>query len=100
MNSGLPSHLSTEINRTLIFCHVVKYRLLCGKITRSLHGPRRTEHNDTAAYHLRDSLASELADWHRETQNLDIFPQSLPSLSSQSRSSFLSKDWHEVIYHN
>lgn len=89
-----------DINRTLIFVHIVNYRLLCGKIMRSLHSPKKTEQNEVMIRYLRDELASELEDWHRKTGDLKLPDQDASSDLPHRRSSFLCKEWYEVIYHN
>jgi hypothetical protein len=90
---NMESWTALDMNRTSIFVHIVKYRLLCGKIMRAFHGPKKAEHNEAMICCLRDDLASELEDWQRKTRDLS-------SETPQRPSSFLSKEWYEVIYHN
>jgi hypothetical protein len=96
------SRLATDasFNKTSIFVHVVKYRLLCGKIVRKLHSPKKAGDNETMMHYLRDDLASELADWQRKSHELKLPEQRISSPTSQSQSSFLSKEWYEVLHHN
>ncbi len=99
-NSELVSGFDSCLNRTLIFVHVTKYRILCGKIMRVLHNPKREGNNDGAMRRLRDGLATELSEWQLKTRDLDLPEFDLSSTMPQNRSSFQSKEWYEVLYNN
>ena len=99
-NSEFGCGVNSQFNRTSIFVHILKYRLICGKIMRVLHGPKRTDHSDSTRRRLRDELASELGEWQLKTGELNL-PESPPFSSiSQTPSSFRSKEWYEVLYSN
>lgn len=99
IRSGL-SDRDISFNRTAIFVHIVRYRLLCGKIMRSLHGLKQPQHNERDIYLLRDSLASQLDDWYHDTSTLELLDADSNSPLPQHRSSFLSREWYEIIYNN
>ena len=89
INSEITAGTNPDFNKTSIFVHVVKYRILCGKIVSTLHSPKKAEHSDTMMRQLRDCLTSELEDWHYKTQELKLTEQTISSLACQNRSSFL-----------
>ncbi|KFY84848.1 hypothetical protein V500_08949 [Pseudogymnoascus sp. VKM F-4518 (FW-2643)] len=99
VNSGL-SDRDQSFNRTAVFVHIVRYRLLCGKIMRSLHGLKKPQHNERDIYLLRDSLASQLDDWFRDTSTLELLDAGSNSPLPHHRSSFRSREWYEIIYNN
>lgn len=99
VSSGLCDR-NHSFNRTAIFVHIVRYRLLCGKIMRSLHGLKQPQHNERDIYLLRDSLASQLDDWFRETSTLELLDAGSNSPLPQHRFSFRSQEWYEIIYNN
>jgi hypothetical protein len=47
INSGFFDEAASDepFNRTTIFVHITKYRILCGKIMRCLHSLKKPEHN-------------------------------------------------------
>lgn len=89
-----PHEDTSPINRTAIFVHITEYRLLCGKIIRSLHGLKRPGHDETRIISPRDSLVADLDSWRQNTGSLGL------STMSQDRSSFRSHEWYEMLYCN
>jgi hypothetical protein len=85
---------SGPINRTAIFVHITQYRLLCGRIIKSLHGLKRPGHDESQMCSLRDRLVADLDSWRQKTKSLDL------STMSQDRSSFRSSEWYEMLYCN
>ncbi|PVH72281.1 hypothetical protein DL98DRAFT_470641 [Cadophora sp. DSE1049] len=87
--------------RTSIFIHIVKYRIICGKALGILHGAKKPQ---TPAYGdigvIRDELAQELDNWHQETLLLSLPPEDINSTMPEHRSSFRSKEWYNLLYHN
>lgn len=67
---------------------------------RTLHSPKRKDHNEPAILSLRDSLGSDLAKWYQGTEKIGLLGDTLSTIASKNRSSFLSKEWYNVIYHN
>ena len=100
IHSEMPSWVTLDVNRTLIFVHIVNYRLLCGRIMSALHSPKKAGHAEAAVRYMRDGLASELQEWKRKTPDLRVLDEEPSSEMCRRRSSFLSKEWYEVIYHN
>lgn len=88
-------HLATSI-----FAHIVRYRLICGKIMTSLH--RYTTHTASADYStIRNSLSQELQDWLVQTSELPLVPSHSSQPYSPARvSSFRSEEWYRLLYHN
>ncbi|KAF6825815.1 fungal specific transcription factor [Colletotrichum plurivorum] len=84
---------------TAVFVHIVRYRLICGKILNSLH--RNTlarDHHSPGAYeNTREDLASDLRAWRSQTSTLPLIPS---SSSPAGRSSFRSAKWYDLLYHN
>lgn len=99
VTSGLRD-LNGSPGRTSIFVHIVRYRLLCGKIMKGLHGLKRPNHEEGEIYLMRDSLAMELEKWWQDTESLQLPEFGSSSPSPQQRSSFLSREWYEIIYQN
>ncbi|RFU35285.1 hypothetical protein B7463_g1034, partial [Scytalidium lignicola] len=97
---SLESTLPSDLNRTAIFIHIVNYRLLCGKIMRTLHGLKRPGDNEESMRKLRDDLALELESWRSKTEDLHLPEMDLSSTIPANWSSFRSKEWYEVIYNN
>lgn len=99
-------HLATSI-----FVHIVKYRIICGKILTALHRNKAHSRSSSEVDYeaVRDELSRELQDWHAETSNLPLVSSSsipTPSTSSSSSSyssrvsSFRSEEWYRLLYHN
>ncbi|KAI3574988.1 fungal-specific transcription factor domain-containing protein [Fusarium oxysporum f. sp. albedinis] len=85
---------------TSVFVHIVRYRLICGKIINALH--RSTKHvtfSNTSYEEMRTALARELQEWHTETANLPLV-KSDTAASPASGSSFRSEEWYRLLYHN
>lgn len=83
---------------TSIFVHIVRYRLICGKIANALH--RKSGRGGEDIRNLirkRQDLAEELEDWNQETENLTFLALD-PANSSSS--SFRSREWYRLLYHN
>lgn len=88
---------------TSIFVHIVKYRILCGKILNALY--RGAKHIPEAAakyQEIRNALAQELQSWHAETAALSLVRADASSqvASPASGSSFRSEEWYRLLYHN
>ncbi|KAH8807164.1 fungal-specific transcription factor domain-containing protein [Xylogone sp. PMI_703] len=90
----------SDLNRTAIFIHIVNYRLLCGKIMRTLHGLKRPEDDEDSMRKRRDTLALELQSWRSKTEDLHLPEMDLSSTMPANWSSFRSKEWYEVLYNN
>lgn len=90
-------HLATSI-----FVHIVKYRIICGKILTSLHRNNKAHATSSVDYEaVREDLSRELQTWHSETANLPLVSSNTPQLSSPARvSSFRSEEWYRLLYHN
>ncbi|OHX00003.1 major facilitator superfamily transporter [Colletotrichum incanum] len=86
---GTPEwHLGTSI-----FVHIVRYRLICGKILNILHRSTGPNRESTITYeNSRNALVEELQSWRTETTNLPLIPADAPLASLASRSSFRSAD--------
>ncbi|KAJ4859683.1 fungal specific transcription factor domain-containing protein [Trichoderma breve] len=69
--------------RTAIFVHIVRYRDICADF-----------------YQKRDQLATELNAWRAETNRLNTPDMDLSTPLAEARSSFRSKAWYELLYHN
>lgn len=65
--------------RRSIFTHIVKYRVICGKVLNALHRSTSDDlRGSNVDYtHIRDQLAQQLQAWHAETPSAV-----LPSLSA------------------
>ncbi|KAJ4226386.1 hypothetical protein NW759_004973 [Fusarium solani] len=86
---------------TSVFVHIVRYRLICGKIINALH--RSTKHTTithTNYEEMRAALAQELQEWHAETANLPLVKSDSTAASPASGSSFRSEEWYRLLYHN
>lgn len=86
---------------TSVFVHIVRYRLICGKIINALH--RSSKHTGLPASSYQDAraaLAKELQDWHAETANLPLVKNDTAAASPASGSSFRSEEWYRLLYHN
>ncbi|GKT64280.1 fungal specific transcription factor [Colletotrichum tofieldiae] len=94
---GTPEwHLGTSI-----FVHIVRYRLICGKILNILHRSTSANRESTITYeNSRNALVEELQSWRVETTNLPLIPPDAPLASLASRSSFRSAEWYKMLYHN
>ncbi|KAF9872431.1 hypothetical protein CkaCkLH20_09928 [Colletotrichum karsti] len=85
---------------TTIFVHIVRYRLICGKILNSLHRSTINRESNASYEVTREALAQELKEWHAGTTNLPLIPADAPLASPASRSSFRSEEWYTLLYHN
>lgn len=100
-SSFYPSTTET-FSRTALFVHVVRYRILCGKILDSLHGSQATPQklDEPSALAIRESLAAELEGWRRDTVSLSLPAVDLSSTIPGNRSSFRAHEWYELLYYN
>ncbi|KAK5273668.1 hypothetical protein LTR96_000268 [Exophiala xenobiotica] len=83
--------------RTAIFVHIVRYRLICGKILSSLHNVIKSRMTATFDYEaVRRQLTEELEAWRSDILGLPLsaFP------SDSDRSSFRSREWYDLLYQN
>ncbi|KAK1974610.1 fungal-specific transcription factor domain-containing protein [Colletotrichum cereale] len=94
---GTPEwHLGTSI-----FVHIVRYRLICGKILNLLHRSAGANRGSTTTYEdSRKALVEELQSWRAETANIPLIPADASPASLTSRSSFRSAEWYKLLYHN
>ncbi|EFQ25738.1 fungal specific transcription factor domain-containing protein [Colletotrichum graminicola] len=94
---GTPEwHLETSI-----FVHIVRYRLICGKILNLLHRSTSANRESTITYEdSRNAVVEELRSWSAETANIPLIPVDAPTASLASRSSFRSAEWYKLLYHN
>jgi hypothetical protein len=86
---------------TSVFVHIVRYRLICGKIINALH--RSAKHVSFASIsyeEMRTALAKDLQEWHTETANLPLVKSDATAASPASGSSFRSEEWYRLLYHN
>ncbi|KAH7134152.1 fungal-specific transcription factor domain-containing protein [Dactylonectria macrodidyma] len=85
---------------TSIFVHIVKYRILCGKVLNALYrSSARHISEDAGRYEaIRTALAGELQAWHAETTSLPLIIQA--DASPASGSSFRSEEWYRLLFHN
>ncbi|KAH7036006.1 fungal-specific transcription factor domain-containing protein [Microdochium trichocladiopsis] len=105
--------------RRSIFTHIVKYRVICGKVLNALHRSTSDDlRSPSVDYtHIRDQLAQELQAWHADTASAVLVapssaivdsiatpatPATTTSTSSrtESLSSFRSTEWYDLLYHN
>jgi hypothetical protein len=102
INSGFFDEAASDepFNRTAIFVHITKYRILCGKTMRCLHSLKKPEHNVCNAKVVRDELAVELDQWRQTSKDLELPDMDLSHVMSKERSSFRSKEWYELVYNN
>ncbi|KAI8723166.1 Zn(2)-C6 fungal-type domain-containing protein [Fusarium sp. LHS14.1] len=86
---------------TTVFVHIVRYRLICGKIINALHrSTKHTTNTNTNYEEMRAALAQELQEWHAETANLPLVKGDSTAASPASGSSFRSEEWYRLLYHN
>lgn len=87
--------------RTGLFVHLVRYRDICGRCLTSLHrGSRTVGPSESDLHRVRTGLAQELELWRAATNNLDLSEMDLTTCLAEARSSFRSKAWYELLYHN
>ena len=101
-NTGTPDYLSvTGESRAqlLLFVHILRYRILCGRILDSVHASRSPA-SASEREQLQDELAKQLDEWRHQTQPLHLTGVALPSSFAASPSPFLSYDWYELRYHS
>ncbi|OAA55750.1 Transcription factor [Cordyceps fumosorosea ARSEF 2679] len=86
---------------TSIFVHIVRYRLICGKILNALHRTTTTIRAPAQDYEAtRDELATELLEWHRGTSMIPLGHMGTESPSPSEGSSFRCQEWYDLLYHN
>ncbi|CAM1504986.1 Fc.00g106230.m01.CDS01 [Cosmosporella sp. VM-42] len=86
--------------RTALFVHLVRYRDICGRCLTSLHRGSRTARTEAELDQIRSNLAAELRSWRADTNSLNLPEIDLLSRLAEARSSFRSKAWYELLYHN
>lgn len=91
---------------TSIFVHIVKYRLICGKILNTLHrssrhAPLPGSGGGSASYHeMRERLEQELREWHAQTDSLQLVRHGASAASPENSSSFRCDEWYQLLFHN
>ncbi|KAH0830862.1 putative Fungal specific transcription factor [Fonsecaea pedrosoi] len=85
--------------RLALFNHIVRYRLICGKILISLHRDTRPVGTTIDYFKIREELSHELRTWHRETSALPFLALDA-ILDPPNTSSFRSREWYDLLYHN
>ncbi|KAI9037423.1 uncharacterized protein KD926_000386 [Aspergillus affinis] len=98
--SGSPNN---DQIRTSLFVYIVRYRLICGRISNSLHRASKSKGDSTDLVRARDCLALELQDLYVQTEKLPLLTrndQAFHELGAEGGSSFLSKEWYRLLYHN
>ncbi|KAM5468191.1 hypothetical protein MauCBS54593_004932 [Microsporum audouinii] len=96
-------HPTTDcFSRTALFVHIVRYRIICGKILFSMDNGQSTQQdsNEASALSKRDSLAAELEQWRHDTASLSLPAVDLSSTIPGDRSSFRAHEWYELLYYN
>ncbi|KAL5337488.1 fungal-specific transcription factor domain-containing protein [Aspergillus crustosus] len=84
---------------TAIFVHIVRYRVICGDITSTLHtGPTRVQTDAEATLQIRDNLERTLAKRHQYTTDLSLVDEDGPS-TPRHQSSFRTRAWYEMLYY-
>lgn len=84
-------------SRTAIFLHIIRYRTISGKILSSLHNT--TRRNANSDYNTtRENLAQELQAWYQDIDQLPLVDSD--SFLGQDKSSFRSRDWYRMLFHN
>lgn len=87
--------------KTLIFVHIVRYRIICGKILTSLHRDTKNTRESPSSYEaMRNELAMELECWREDSAKLPLTNADNSTPEVKSASSFTSTEWHELLYHN
>ncbi|VUC23962.1 unnamed protein product [Clonostachys rosea] len=110
-NSGLLQNYPTpaspldtpdRLESTAIFIHIVKYRIICGKILNALYrSPKRAQLNNSSFEHSRQELNEELESWHADAAQLPLAElDARGHNSSLKTSSFKSSEWYSLLYHN
>lgn len=88
-------------HRTALFTHIIRYRDICGRCMTSLHRGRQTLTQDEGTLsRIRNELAAELQAWRNATDRLIPPDLDLSTPLAEARSSFRSKAWYELLYHN
>ncbi|KAH8886146.1 hypothetical protein GQ53DRAFT_345188 [Thozetella sp. PMI_491] len=88
-------------SRTAIFVHIVRYRRLCGKLLTTLHrGSRSMAQPEHDLRRIQNELGAELEAWRSDTSSLNLPEMDLSTPIAEARSSFRSKAWYELLYHN
>jgi hypothetical protein len=86
-------------SRTAIFVHITRYRAICGKILSSLHNVTRSRIDSGYDYtNVREGFRQELETWYRDIDILPLVDSGVPK--SQDRSSFRSRNWYRMLFHN
>jgi hypothetical protein len=84
--------------RTAIFVHIVRYRLICGKILSSLHNVVKSRMRASFDYaSVRRQLTEELDAWRSDGLQLPLMGG---LLSDTDRSSYRDREWYDLLYQN
>ncbi|KAK1142502.1 hypothetical protein N8T08_007864 [Aspergillus melleus] len=89
--------------RTSLFVCIVRYRVICGKISNALHRASKAKGDSADLVRARDCLATELQEWYAQAAKLPLSPRddrALRELGAEGGSSFLSEEWYRLLYHN
>lgn len=89
---------SERESKPFVFPHIVRYRLLCGRIMTTLHRSRPDDMSHAEALHLRQRLCTDLEQWHQETSRLGL--RDGTSTLAQGGSCYLSEDWFKLLFAN
>ncbi|KAI9149913.1 transcriptional regulatory protein [Paramyrothecium foliicola] len=97
-----PLETPDESESTVIFAHVVSYRIVCGRILNSLYrNPKNAPPSQRNFEQIRYELADELREWDLNTGKLPLFPgPSSEHGAIPDSSCFRSAEWWKLLYHN
>lgn len=87
--------------RNAIFVAITRYRVLCGKVLSSLHGIKKpTQQDSTDIREVRRQLVQQLEEWRLYISELPLPVADVSSTMPQDQSSFRSREWYDLLYHN
>ncbi|KAK3064467.1 hypothetical protein LTS18_006962 [Coniosporium uncinatum] len=86
--------------KTSIFVHITNYRLICGRVMLALHQKGAEGRSQREIATAKASLQQSLEDWKHATNELQLSDFDLMSAEAQDNSSFKSKAWFELLFHN
>ncbi|ETN36825.1 uncharacterized protein HMPREF1541_07812 [Cyphellophora europaea CBS 101466] len=86
-------------SESCIFAHVVRYRIICGKILNGLHRSWRGRKKAEDYAELRQQLEHELNYWRSETSTL-VLVRDDSLLTPAAKSTFRAPEWYDLLYHN
>lgn len=93
-------HQDGNGSKPYVFGHIVRYRLLCGRIASALHRKRSPEITEQHVLRIRQDLSADLELWKQDIAQLRLDSVPHSRTGEQDCSCYLSLEWYDLLFSN